>query len=89
MVDRLHAAELKLSELERGYRELDKLILWKQEHVLKAQWFYDHESEIRQLVGMARWTLMARKIFAWLAGALVAIATFMVWLKEHVGRFLN
>lgn len=89
VVERVHAIEIKLNEIESGYRELEKLSDWKHEHHARAQWFYDHEGDLRQIVEMARWTLMARNVLAWLTGLVVAIGASLVWLKENLGRFVN
>lgn len=45
-------------------------------HSEKSQWFYEAETDIRQLVDGSRWLTVTRKVIAWLGGAILAVLLF-------------
>ena len=77
-------------DIEELEREVEGFCTWRQAHVDRASWFYEAEPDIRQIVESTRWLKTARKILAWIMGAvlgtILAISTIEVFIREHMPK---
>lgn len=91
MVERMANVESTVKELQRSVEKLradeNECIEWRQEHMQKAQWFYDHEESIKNIVTASQWAVISRRVVAYLLGAIVSVGMTLVWLKENLHKF--
>ncbi len=91
VVERIHAGEVRLSQLETEAQELRdevrRLVAWVREDSRRSAWFYDVEADLRLLVDSSRWATLTRRLLAWLGGAVTGFLVFWEaaerWLRGH------
>ena len=91
VIERIHASELRLAQLEDQARDLraevKRLVAWVREDSRRSAWLYDAEADLRDLVATNRWATLTRRFLAWFAGAATGFLVFWEaaerWLREH------
>lgn len=92
VIERIHASELRLSQLEVEAQELrgevKRLVAWVREDSRRSAWFYAAEADLRDLVATSRWATLTKRFLAWFTGAATGFLLFWEaaerWLKEHL-----
>lgn len=91
VIERIHASELRLAQLEDQARDLraevKRLVAWVREDSRRSAWLYDAEADLREVVATSRWATFTQRFVVWLIGAATGFLLFWEaaerWFKEH------
>ena len=92
VIERIHAGEVRLSQLEAEAQELRdevrRLVAWVREDSRRSAWLYDAEADLREVVETSRWATFTKRFLPWLFGLATGFLLFWEaaerWFKEHL-----
>ena len=81
---RIHHAH-EIGDLKEA---VEKFCVWMRDDSQKSSWFYQAESDLRQIVETNRWLTTTKRVLAWIGGGAVGIIMVWnaveIWIRDHL-----